>query len=329
MARKRGILSRRAVRAAEKDGMNGKLHSLCLGVVLVSTLCALRTPPAAQTDSAAKAESITFKRSDWKSGDAITSKLDVDGKLTVAMSVKGEVVQQFDQIDHEVTRKKRVVLAVGEDGPTKVSVHYDEVIDVQQSAGADDPDAKDASPLAGKSFVLEKAAKGVKITDEEGASVAEDVAALVREKELSRDESLEHGFDRIATLVSERTRKLGDKIEVPGDVALEIAGGDSDLKDARMRLRLSEVREVDGAACAVFTAELKLSGTAGADEYKTAIDLSGEILIRIDGARFVSADLSGRITVDGAVSTDETTVTVSGEGPLKIVESAVYARQQH
>jgi len=52
-------------------------------------------------------------------------------------------------------------------------------------------------------------------------------------------------------------------------------------------------------------------------------------LIRIDGARFVGAELTGRITVDGAVSTDETTVTVAGEGPLKIVESAAYAREQH
>ena len=309
--------------------MNGKLQSACLGVVLASTLCALRSPRAAQSESAPKAETIQFKHGDWKKGDAITSKLDVDGKLTVSMSVKSVVVQQFDQVDHETTRKKRVVLAVGDDGPTKVAVHYDEVVEVQQMSGVEDPDSPGASPLAGKSFVIEKGAKGIKITDEDGAVVGEDIAALVREKELSRDESLEHGFDRIAALVSDRARKIGDKIEVPSEVALEIAGGDEDVKDARMRLRLAEVRDVDGGACAVFAAELKLAGTAGADEYKTAIDLQGEILIRIDGARFVSSELAGRITVEGAVSTEETTVTVSGEGPLKIVESAVYAREEH
>jgi len=309
--------------------MNGQLQSACLGLVLASTLCALPSPLAAQAESAAKSELLHFKRSEWKKGDAITSKLDVDGKLTVAMTVKGEVVQQFDQVDHEVTRKKRVVLAVGDDGPTKISVHYDEVVEVQQMAGVDDPDAPGPSPLANKSFVIEKGEKGVKVTDDDGAVVGEDLAALVREKELSHDESLEHGFDRIAALVSDRDRKIGEKIEIPGDVALEIAGGGEDLKDARMRLRLAEVRDVDGAKCAVFATELKLSGTAGADEYKTSIALEGEILIRIDGARFVGAELAGRITVDGAVSTDETTVTVAGEGPLKIVESAAYAREQH
>jgi hypothetical protein len=306
--------------------MNGKIRSLCLGVLLVSALGALQSSRAAQADSAAKSEPIQFKRAAWRSGDTITSKLDTNGTLTVAMAVKGEVVQHFDQVNHEMTRKKNTVLAAGADGPTKVSVHYDDVVEIQQ--GSDDPDAKTTSPIAGKTFVLEKNSKGVTITDEDGTVVGEDIAGLVREKELSRDASLERGFDRIADLVSEHTRKIGEKIEVPDELALEIAGGDEDLKDGRMNLSLRELRDVDGASCGVFAAELKLSGTAGADEYRTAISLQGEILIRIDGARFVSAELSGRVTVDGAVTTEDTTVTISGEGPLKIVESAAYGHEE-
>jgi hypothetical protein len=310
--------------------MNAKIQSLCSGVVLVSALCAFsapRAPLAAQSESASKSEPVKFKRVSVKPGDTITSKIDVDGSLTVAMSVKGEVVQHFDQVNKERTHKKTVVLAVGDDGPTKVSVHYDDVVDIQQ--GSDDPDAKTTSPIAGKTFVLEKTSKGITITDEDGTVVGDDLGALVREKELSHGESLEHGFDRIASLVAEHSRKIGEKFQVPEEIALEIAGADEDLKDGRMSLSLRELREIDGVSCGVFAAEVRLSGTAGADEYKTSIELQGEIAIRIEGARFVSAELSGRVTVDGAVTTEDTTVTVSGEGPLKIVETATYGHEAH
>jgi hypothetical protein len=210
----------------------------------------------------------------------------------------------------------------------KLSVHYDEVVESQQGTGDEEPDAKVTSPLSGKTFVLEKSAKGVAITDEDGTVVGEDIATLVREKELSRDGSLEHGFDRLALLVSESSRKIGAKIQVPEEIALEIAGSDEELKDAHMSIELREVREVDGVSCAVFLAEIKLAGTAGGDEYKTAIELQGEILIRVDGARFVSAELSGQVTIDGAISTEDTTVTISGEGPLKIVETASYSHER-
>jgi hypothetical protein len=307
-------------------GMSWKIQTLCLG--LAFTLTATLSTPADQGDSAAPSAAIRFERSAWKAGDTITSEVVADGSMNVTMAVKGEVVQHFDQNSHELTHKKISVLKAGEDGLSKIAVHYDDVVEVQQATGDEDPDAQVTSPLAGKTFVLEQGSKGVTITDEDGTVVGEDIAAMVREKELARDGTLQRGVDRLALLVSESPRHVGEKIEVPEELALELAGGDEDLKDARMSLKLCEVREVDGSACAVFQSEIKLSGTAGGGEYKTSIDLHGEILIRVEGARFVSSELSGQVTVDGAVTTEETTVTITGEGPLKLVENAVYGRER-
>jgi len=314
-------------RCAEKEGMKGKLRSLGSGVVFVSALCAASARLAPRADDEAKAEPVKFKRAAWKAGDTIRSKLDVDEKLSVSMSVKGDVVQQFDQIDRESTHKKNVLLAVDEDGPTKVAVHYGDVVAIQETAGSNDPDAKTTSPIAGKSYVVETSSKGVTITDEDGAAVTGDIAALVREKELSRDESLEHGFDRLAALVAESSRRPGRKFEVPSDLALEIAGADEDLKDARMTLELKEVRDEDGTACGVFAVDLRVWGSADGGEYKTTVALEGELLIRIEGARFVSTSLAGTVTIDGEVSTGDTTVSISGEGPLKITATASYGHE--
>src|SRR5450432_2652118 len=114
--------------------MNRKLQTLCVGLGFTFGMSALQSAPAAQDNTAAKSEAIRFKRTAWKVGDAILAKSVVDGSLTVSMAVKGEVVQHFDQKNHELTQKKSVVLAAGEDGPTKVSVHYDEVVENQQSS---------------------------------------------------------------------------------------------------------------------------------------------------------------------------------------------------
>jgi hypothetical protein len=306
--------------------MNLNPRAALVGAMIV---CAVPWTRAADDGSATKTEVVRFKRAAWKKGDEVTSKLTADGSLTISMAVKGEVVQHFEQKNHEVTQKKVVVLKTDDDGPTKLSVHYTDVVESQLTDGDESSDAKETSPLAGRTFLLEKTAKGVTITDDAGTVVGEEVAALVRQKELSRDGAFERGFDRLAALVSESPRAVGKKIDVPDDIALELVSGDEDLKDAHMKLKLVEVREVEGARCGVFAAELHLSGTAGGDDYRTTVELEGEIAFVVDGARCVSAELSGKIAVDGAVQTDDTSVTVSGEGPLKIVQTATYGRDEH
>ena len=276
----------------------------------------------------AQAEVVRFKRAAWKSGDTTASKLTADGSLAISMMVRGEVMQRFEQKNHEVTQKKVVVLKTDDDGPTKLSVHYSDVVETQVTVGEEDADEKPTNPLAGHTFLLEKGSKGVTITDEAGTVVGEDVAAMVKQKELSRDGAFERGFERLAALVAESPRTVGKKIDVPDDIALELVNGDEDLKDAHLKLKLVDVREVEGVRCGVFAAELRLSGTAGGDEYRTTVELDGEIAFRVDGARCVSAELTGKITVDGEVHTEDTSVTISGEGPLKIVQTCAYGRDE-
>lgn len=314
--------------AVEKGGMNPKIRTLCLGLGLAFTLTVVESTRAAEDAAGTKSESIRFKRAAWKAGDAITSKLAVDGTLSVTMSVRGEVVQTFEQTSQERTHKKNVVLAAGEDGPSKISVHYEELVETQHGSEGEEGDEEATSPLSGRTFVLEQGAKAVTVTDDDGTVVSGDLAALVREKELSRDGSFEHGFDRLALLVSESPRKVGEKIRVPEELALEIAGSDDELKDGSMSLELRELRDVDGQLCGVFLADIKLTGAPDDGEYKTVIELQGEILIQVEGARFVKAELAGQVTVNGAVSTEDTTVTISGSGPLKIVETAAHSRER-
>jgi hypothetical protein len=291
-------------------------------------VCAVPWTKAADDGASTKSDVVRFKRAAWKSGDTIASKLTADGSLTIAMSVRGEVMQHFEQTSHEVTQKKVVVLKTDDDGPTKLSVHYSEVVETQQASDEEPADEKPTSPLAGRTFLLEKGSKGVTITDEAGTVVGEDVALLVKQKELSHDGAFERGFERLAALVSESPRTVGKKIDVPDDIALELVSGDEDLKEAHMKLKLVEVREVEGARCGVFAAELRLSGTAGGDNYRTTVELEGEIALQVDGARCVNAELSGKITVDGEVHTDDTSVAINGEGPLKIVQTATFGRDE-
>jgi hypothetical protein len=306
--------------------MNRTLAALCSGLAL-ALFAAARSAPRAE-DPSAKSSTVRFERAPWKTGDTIRSSVTVDSTLSVTMSIRGDIAQAFDQTSREVLRRKTVVLAAKDGQRSKVSVRYDEVVDTATGTGDDEADAKAPSPLIGKTFVLEQSSKGVTIADEDGTVAGEDVASLVREKELARDGSMERGFDRLALLVSETSRKLGEKLTVPEDVALELAGADSDLTDARMSLRFVEVREIDGASCGVFEAEIHLSGKAASGEYKTAVELGGEVAFRVEGARFASAELSGKVTIDGAVATEEKTVAIAGEGPLKIVETAVYGHEE-
>ena len=86
---------------------------------------------------------------------------------------------------------------------------------------------------------------------------------------------------------------------------------EGELKDAKIKFKLKEVKEVDKKRCAILTGKLEAKGTAEGDMTFTA-NLDLDLVIWLDRGYLLSAKGKGKVTIKG----DNDQMTISGEGPM-------------
>src|SRR5258706_4489036 len=87
--------------------------------------------------------------------------------------------------------------------------------------------------------------------------------------------------DRSSRLFPKTPVAPGDTWEVEGEDVRKFLAADNDLKDAKVKVKLLEVKEIDGRRCAVLNTAMELAGK-GKGEVDLTIKLDAEVIIWIE-----------------------------------------------
>jgi hypothetical protein len=255
------------------------------------------TSPLSQTASGAK--SIRFAQQPTVVGDQVTQKVGMELELRT-------VIKQSGQTAHDSTtnirrRQQRTVevLEVANGRARRARVTYP--LSRELTPENPDPNTEAAQPVEGKSYLITRSDEQLLVTDAEGAIPAR------REYEIVVNSMETFGKPSpLAEFLLHRELHLGDRLEVPRDLAAEMMGFDQFGSIERFELTVDAVRVVDGRTCVLFTAVI---ATQGDSDDPLRVTAEGTIAVELATTRTVQATLRGPLTLTTVEHEAECTAT--------------------
>lgn len=254
----------------------------------------------------ADTQSVTFKSKAAAVGDKYTSTDDMLMAMTVGAggnSINVEV--------HETEERKTEVVAVSDGLAKKIRVKY---ASHKKETRAQGKSKTDASPVSGKSYLVERKGEALVVTGVDGKPVspAEEEHVAKSYKRLGKP-------DEITRTLKSKPRKVGEKLD---DVAQALAdqfkerssetGEKATIQETK--LVFTEVKKIDGVEHAVLDLTLKM-GTENAKGVKLSMDLKGKVLVRVEEAAHGEINMSGPIKVAGSAQGGGTVTLKTKTGP--------------
>ncbi|HEX3477677.1 MAG TPA: hypothetical protein VHT91_21800 [Kofleriaceae bacterium] len=182
---------------------------------------------------------------------------------------------------------------------TRARVAYLEHLVVEQ---LDLTERRRASPLQGKTFVLDATGGALTVTGPDGAPVApdDDQAVRVAEKRFGRGDSL-------PMVLAQLEFRAGEAVDVPPALAARLFGGEHDV--TQLALTFVEHR----ANRAHFTMVLRMTSARAGSTTETAV--AGTLEVETDTAQLCEMRLAGTVHVTGATSAEGTVAMLGTRTP--------------
>ena len=105
----------------------------------------------------------------------------------------------------------------------------------------------------------------------------------------------------------------GDTWEVEGDDVRKFLTADNDLKDAKVKAKFVEIRDVDGKRCAVLNTAMDLAGK-GKGDVNLTIKLDAEVIVWIERGYTLSVKGKGTLTMNA----ENAQFKMAGQGPMTL-----------
>lgn len=241
-------------------------------------------------------EKITLKFNPRK-GDKLngTSKMELQLKISVDM---GEQSQDID-FEQRGGSKKTIEYVDVENGKvTRLVIDTAEDYEEKKQPPTMEWNRTD-NPMNGRK---------VTIFMKDGEIVREGTDGL-KEKDLKKLD-LSQGE---AKFFPDKPVAVGDSWEVKGDAVREFINARDEIKEASLKVKLKEVKEIDKRRCAIMSSVLEMSGK-GDNEVSFSGKMDVEIVVWIDRGYLLSAKGKGKVTL----KSDGEQMKLSGEGPMTI-----------
>lgn len=231
------------------------------------------------------------------------------------------VIKQSGQVAHDGTtalrrRQERTieVLEVVENRAriAKVTYPLSRVMSPENSDAAKEI----AQVVEGKSYLITRNAATLMVTDSEGSIPTQQEFEIV----VNSMESFGQP-NPLATFLLTREIRVGDRLEVPLDVASKMMGFDSLGEVQRFELYLTEVKEINGKPCAVFAATI---AALGKPDNPLSVQAQGNVVIEIATCRTLEATLTGPLSLQ---TTDQNT-EYAATGDLLLAIRSQYRAQK-
>jgi hypothetical protein len=155
----------------------------------------------------------------------------------------------------------------------------------------ENPDAANevAQVVEGKSYLIARNGTTLVVTDSEGAIPTQQEFEIV----VNSMESFGQP-NPLATFLLTREIRLGDRLEVPLDIASKMMGFDSLGEVQQFELHLTEVKEINRKQCAVFAATI---AALGKPDNPLNVQAQGKVVIEIATCRTLEATLTGPLSL--------------------------------
>jgi len=119
--------------------------------------------------------------------------------------------------------------------------------------------------------------------------------------------------DRTSLIYPKNAVGVGESWEVTGEDVRSFLGADADLKEASIKMKLLEVKEIEGRRCAVFNAIIDITGKAEG-EFDMTMKLDTEVVVWIERGYALSVKGKGSMSMKGA----NAQFTMTGTGPMSL-----------
>jgi hypothetical protein len=285
---------------------------------------------ASRTQEAAPVR-FELPKSEYAEGDVVHATWSSSSALHTVVLSDGKVTTEFDAVEDKSGTKSVRVIATDAQGLARARVTYgvlkatQRVNTTQASSGAPTPETVDArNPLEGRSFTLERQARGFRVLDDNGARVAEGLARLVLEEEGVEADAYVLAGDRVARELAGRPLVLGVEIPLSGAAARAFVGNQDGAGDVRFVVTPRETRIVDGTRLSVFEAHCTVRTAGALGEPDSSTELRGELRFDAGTGRFHALQLEGVLSLESSTTTEGKSFEVIAEGPWSIRASARY-----
>jgi hypothetical protein len=175
------------------------------------------------------------------------------------------------------------------------------------------PDDEVAQPVEGKSYIITRKEERLLVTELDGAIPPRAEYDIV----VNTMESFGQPNLLAAYLVPQELH-VGQRLQVPTDVAKKMMGFDSFGEVQKFELHLQEVKDIGGKSCAIFMADIVAQGNA---QNPLNVQASGQVIIELATCRTLEATLKGPLSL---ISVDKQT-EYSATGDLLLAIRSQYA----
>ncbi len=275
-------------------------------VSIVFTTLASAEQPVVQTaihtapiTSPTTGQVVQFSQATTTVGERVAQRVGMELNLHTVIKQSGQVAHDGNTALRRRQERTIEVLDVVENRARKAKVTYrlSRLMSTENLEAANET----TQAVEGKSYLITRDGSNLMVTDIEGAIPTQQEFEIV----VNSMESFGQP-NPLATFLLTREIRVGDRLEVPLDVASKMMGFDSLGEVQRFELHLTEVKEINGKQCAVFAATI---AALGKPDNPLNVQAQGNVVIEIATCRTLEATLTGPLSLQTTDQNTEYTAT--------------------
>lgn len=294
--------------------------ALLVAVSVVPAVAQQAGPGARAASFERPAPAVRFARQPPEVGDQVEQTIAVDVRMTIAERHGMDVVGQTQSAARSSQRRVVTTSDVAGGVATGVKLRY--VTATRQTGRGDGATEAElappeAQPTSGKVYTCHCAGDALLVTDARG-----DIPPLGEYELVAQHMELLGRPNPLADFLAGQTVRVGQRVSLPSEVAERLLGiGDRLGTVKRFDLTLTGTATEDGAACAVFQADVE---AASSDSSQMCLQVGGPMVIQTDSCRPVRIELSGPIGMSETRGSYSTKYYLIGTGHMAVNLQSVY-----
>lgn len=244
-------------------------------------------PASHAAPTAPVSQKIHFSRPTTAIGESVWQRVGMELNVHTVVKQSGKIAHDGQTSMRSRQERKIEVLEVVDGKAVRAKVRYP----LARRLSPENPDAADevAQPIEGKSYLIVRSGARLLVTEPDGAIPPRNEYDLV----VSTMESFGQP-NLLAEYLVSRELRVGERLQVPTDIAKKMMGFDSFGDVEKFELYLQEVKEIGGKSCAIFVADISARGNA---ENPLNVLAKGSVIIEIATCRTLEASLTGPLSL--------------------------------
>jgi hypothetical protein len=253
------------------------------------------------------AEAVEFHYRPPQVGQHGTHEMQFQLELTIAVRQSGKTISSEAQQLSRDQQRQVTILEVADKHASKVEVVYRKA---QESMGrGNQAGPPQTQPIEGKSYLVERRADDLVVTDSQGQPVPEEERTLVVASMQSVGRPSPLGL-----LLDGKKLTVGQTLRLPNAMASDVLGmKDTGGEPQKVDLLLREVRQDEGRRLARFDLSIILKLAGGG-----TMEIKGDLQIEPDTCQIAAANFSGPVSMREEHGPQGHTFEVRSEGTMKV-----------